>query len=215
MTVSVIFDLDGTLIDSVPDIHAAVARMLAGKGVPPLDLATITSFVGNGLPMLCERVIDRCGLDRADHSRLVAALLQDYTNTPPRLTRIYPHVVAALQSLRAAGHTMGICTNKPLAPALAILSDLGLSGFFAHVTGGDSLPHIKPDPAPLHACIAALGGGPAVFVGDSEVDAQTALQAAVRFLLFTEGYRKSPVAEMPATAHFNDFADLPGMVAAL
>jgi phosphoglycolate phosphatase len=209
----VIFDLDGTLIDSVPDIHAAVARMLVREGVPVLDQAVVKSFVGNGLPTLVARVIDRCGMDAAHHPRLTAGLLQDYTETPQGLTTVYPGVVAALVGLQRAGHPLGICTNKPLAPALAILKTLGLAGHFGVVIGGDSLAVVKPDPAPLRATIAALGGGPAIFVGDSEVDAATARAAEVPFLLYTEGYRKSPVSALAPDAAFADFRDLAACVA--
>ncbi|MFN4154464.1 MAG: phosphoglycolate phosphatase [Paracoccaceae bacterium] len=210
---NVVFDLDGTLIDSAPDIHAAVARMLEGEGRAALDLATVTSFVGNGLPKLVERVVGRVGLDMAHHPRLTKATLDHYNAASSDLTRPYPGVVAALEVLLGEGHAMAVCTNKPEAPARAILRDLGLERFFSVVIGGDSLAVTKPDPAPLHACIAALGGGPTIYVGDSEVDAATAQAARVPFALFTEGYRKTPVAELPHDAVFADFHGLPALLA--
>lgn len=215
MTVHLVFDLDGTLVDSAPDIHAAVARMLADQGRPPLDLATVTSFVGNGLPKLVERVITHTGMDPADHPRLTKATLDHYTAASSELTRPYPGVVKALTKLQESGHKMALCTNKPLQPAREILQSLGLEHFFSNVIGGDSLPVTKPDPAPLHASVAALGGGPTLYVGDSEVDAATALAAQVPFVLFTEGYRKSPVADLPHAASFARFDDLPALVARL
>ncbi len=208
-----VFDLDGTLVDSAPDIHAAVSRMLADEALPPLDLATVTSFVGNGLPKLVERVITHIGLDMRQHPRLTKSTLDHYSAASSDLTRPYPGVVAVLTALQQAGHPMAVCTNKPEAPARAILRDLGLEPFFSVVIGGDSLPVTKPDPAPLHACIAALGGGPTVYVGDSEVDAATALAAHVPFALFTEGYRKTPVADLPHATQFADFLTLPAVLA--
>ena len=208
-----VFDLDGTLIDSAPDIHAAVARMLAGEGLPPLDLATVTSFIGNGLPKLVERVILHSGLDMRTHPRLTRATLEQYNAAPAALTRPYPGVVAVLTALQEAGHPMALCTNKPEAPARAVLRDLGLAPFFPVVIGGDSLPVTKPDPAPLHACIAALGGGPTIYIGDSEVDAATAQAARVPFALFTEGYRKTPVADLPHAVRFAEFHALPAALA--
>ncbi|MDO8885074.1 MAG: phosphoglycolate phosphatase [Pseudotabrizicola sp.] len=208
-----VFDLDGTLVDSAPDIHAAVARMLAEEGQAALDLATVTSFVGNGLPKLVERVIAHVGMDMAQHPRLTKATLDHYNAASSDLTRPYPGVVAVLSELQAAGHVMAICTNKPVAPARAILRDLGLQGFFSVVIGGDSLPVTKPDPAPLHACIAALGGGPVIYIGDSEVDAATAAAAGVPFALFTEGYRKTPVADLPHDVAFSDFHALSAVLA--
>ncbi len=209
---NIVFDLDGTLIDSAPDIHAAVAKMLADEGRDALDLVTITSFIGNGLPKLVERVITRAGMDLADHPRLTKVTLDHYNAASADLTRPYPGVVAALSALQDAGHQMAVCTNKPVAPARDILRDLGLEVFFTTVVGGDSLPVTKPDPAPLHACVEALGGGATIYVGDSEVDAATAAAAKVPFALFTEGYRKTPVEELPHDATFSDFHALPALL---
>jgi phosphoglycolate phosphatase len=211
--VHLVFDLDGTLVDSAPDIHAAVARMLADEGRDPLDLATVISFIGLGLPKLVERVIRHCGMEMGDHARLVGITLGHYNAASSTLTRPYPGVVAALTALQQAGHQMAVCTNKPEAPAHAVLRDLGLAQFFAVVIGGDSLPVTKPDPAPLLACVTALGAGPTIYVGDSEVDAATAAAARLPFALFTEGYRKTPVKDLPHDAAFSDFHDLPEVLA--
>jgi phosphoglycolate phosphatase len=215
VTLPVIFDLDGTLVDSVADIHAAIARLLAEEGLPPLDRATVQSFVGNGLPKLVERVMGATGLPMARHGDLTTRALQIYNAAPAALTRPYPGVPAALAALRDAGHPMGICTNKPQAPAEKVLQGLGLAPFFAAVVGGDRLPVVKPDPAPLWLCADAVGSRCILFVGDSEVDSATARAAGVPFLLFTEGYRKGPVETLPHRAAFSDFAALPALVAAL
>jgi len=129
------------------------------------------------------------------------------------LTVPYRGVPAALEVLAAAGHALGVCTNKPAEPARAVLAHVGLLDRFAVVVGGDSLPVTKPDPAPLRAALDALPPGEALFVGDSEVDAATAKAAGVPFLLFAEGYRKEPVAELPHAAAFDRWDDLPRLVA--
>ena len=175
-----IFDLDGTLVDSAPDIRAAVNLMLAGEGLGPLDLPTVTGFVGNGMPKLVERVMAAKGIDPARHKALTQVTLDHYNAAPSALTRPYAHVPQALAALEAAGHRLAVCTNKPEAPALE--------------------------------CVKALGGGAAVFIGDSEVDAETAAAAGLPFYLFTEGYRKSPVSALPHRAGFSDFAALPGLI---
>lgn len=209
---AIAFDLDGTLIDSAPDIRAAVNRMLAGEGRPPLDLARVVSFIGNGVPKLVERVIRACALDMADHARLSEITLAHYAASPAVLTVAYPRMRAALEQLRDASHVLGICTNKPEAPARAILRDMGLEGYFGAVIGGDTLAVKKPDPAPLARCFDSLGAATGLFVGDSEVDAATAQAAGVPFLLFTEGYRKVPPEALAHRARFSDFAELPGLV---
>ena len=210
---AVIFDLDGTLVDSAPDIHAAVTRLLADVGEAALSAQVVKSFIGNGVPTLVARVLAACGhgSDPARQADWQARFLRHYEADSTTLTQLYPGVTAALSALRDEGHQLALCTNKPEAPARHILGAFGLAGLFPVVVGGDSLPQRKPDPAPLLAAAAGLDG-PALFVGDSEVDAETALAARLPFLLFTEGYRKSPVSALPHAARFDRFADLPALV---
>lgn len=207
----IVFDLDGTLIDSIGEIHEAVARMLKSEGLAPLDLPTVTSFVGNGLPTLVERVIGVTPLAQERHAELTENVLAEYNALGGTLTQTYPHVRDALDALLASGHTLGICTNKPEAPARHILDFLDMK-HFAVISGGDTLPTRKPDPAPLQDVFDRMGSGAQIYVGDSEVDAETAQRAGVPFLLFTEGYRKSPVQQIPHHIAFDDFADLPDLI---
>jgi phosphoglycolate phosphatase len=209
---AIVFDLDGTLIDSAPDIHAAVAAMLAAEGRPPLPLATVTAFIGNGVPVLVARVIAATGLPAGDHARLTEAFHAAYEADPVRLTQPYPGVRAALDAVRADGLALGICTNKPEGVTRDILARLGLAHVFGAVVGGDSLPVRKPDPAGLLACFGQLGAAGGLYVGDSEVDAETAERAEVPFGLFTRGYRRGPAEAMRAAFAFDDFAHLPDLV---
>ncbi len=209
---AIIFDLDGTLVDSAPDIRAAANRMLESEERLPLDLPTVISFIGNGLPKLVERAMRARDLPMERHAELTARTLAFYDAESTARTLPYPGLTEALDSLRARGCILGVCTNKPAAPARDILARLDLAGYFEVVIGGDSLPVRKPDPAPLRAAFAALGRD-GLYVGDSEVDAETAERAQVPFLLFTEGYRKQPVEALPHLARFGHFDDLPGLVA--
>lgn len=211
---AIVFDLDGTLVDSAPDIAAAANRVLTEMGHAPLSLPVMTSFIGHGIPNLVRQVIAHCGLDPALHAAMNARMVTVYAEAPASLTRPYPGVPAALEALRAQGFAMGVCTNKNHALAVQILDALDLSRFFPVVIGGDSLPQKKPDPAPLHAAFAALGQ-PLVYVGDSEVDAEAAQAAGLRFALYTGGYRKRPVHELPHDVLFDDFAETPLLLAAL
>ena len=208
-----IFDLDGTLIDSAPDICAAVSQMLDSQGLPPLDLATVTGFTGNGLPNLVARVINHVGLSMGDHAALTAQMMQRYTEQPATLTQPFDHVTETLRQLQTAGHPMAICTNKALVPTHAVLDALNLSRFFSVVIGGDTLAVNKPDAAPCLAAMAALNTRTALFIGDSEVDAACAHAASVPFVLFTKGYRKTEIPS--AVARFSDYADLPALLKTL
>ncbi|SMX34353.1 phosphoglycolate phosphatase [Actibacterium lipolyticum] len=209
---AIIFDLDGTLIDSAPDIHAAVNKMLAEVGQSELTLDTVRSFIGNGVPKLIERVIGAHGLAMDDHATLLAMFMRHYDADPATLTTLYPNAEKVITDFAAEGFRMGICTNKPEAPTRAILAAFGIDGMFDVVIGGDTLPVKKPDPAPLNAAVKALDQSITIYVGDSEVDAETATRAGLPFALFTEGYRKSPVSALAHDAKFADFAELPGIV---
>ena len=207
----IVFDLDGTLIDSAPDIHAGANALLMAEGSEPITLAEARGFVGQGAAAFIEKVRHARGIAESEQARLLAAFVQSYATLITR-TRVYPGVLEALERLRDDGHRLGICTNKPLVPCNAVLAHLGLERLFEVVLAGDSLPTHKPDPAPLHAAFAALGEGPQIFVGDGEVDAETARRAKVPFLLYTEGYRKAEVASLPHAAAFSDHGALVGLV---
>ena len=206
----IVFDLDGTLVDSAPDLHAAANRMLAELGRPPLSLRQVTSFVGNGVPKLVERCLEATGGADGQLAGAVARFRRHYDAAPAELTRPYPNVLATARALRQSGCRLGVCTNKPEAPARKLLALLGMDALFDAVVGGDTLSVQKPDPAPLRQAIGALGGAPgsALYVGDSEIDAATAANAGVAFALFTRGYRKTPIDCFDGVLAFSDFADL-------
>lgn len=211
---ALIFDLDGTLIDSVPDVHAASNEVLAENGFAPLTLMQVRGFIGRGVPHLVHCLLEASGAggDELLQARLTAAFIARYDGAVG-LTALFPGVREALTAFRAAGHPLAICTNKPLAPTSAVLRHFEIEPLFAAIIGGDSLPARKPDPAPLLKAHQMLGGGRALYVGDSEVDAETAQRTGLPFLLFTEGYRKAPVSALPHAIAFSDFAMLPGIVA--
>lgn len=208
----VIFDLDGTLIDSAPDIHATANAVLAAEQLGALDLPTVRSFIGRGVPHLVGQLLQAHGIvDERRHGRMVAAFGRLYDDAVG-LTRPYPGVPAALAALQADGHRLGVCTNKPVSPARSILRHLGLLDHFAAIIGGDSCPQRKPDPAPLRLALAACGQGPAVYVGDSEIDAECAAAAGLPLVLFTGGYRRTPVEDLPHRVAMDDFAILPAVI---
>lgn len=208
-----IFDLDGTLIDSAPDIHAAGNAVLAAEGLPPVTLVQARGFIGAGAPTFVARLVAaQAGTlpeaARADlHTRMLARFMERY-ETAVTLTRLYPGAVEALDALRTAGLRLGLCTNKPEGPTRAVLRHFGLTEHFDAVVGGDTLPQRKPDPAPLRRAMADLGVARCLYVGDSEIDAETAAAAGQVFALFTEGYRKTPVSELAHSFAFSDYSAL-------
>lgn len=209
----IVFDLDGTVIDSAPDIRRIANEILSAEGAPPITMAETRSFIGAGVATFVCRMRAARGLPDAAQDRIAAAFLARY-ETAVELTEPYPGARAALDRLAGAGHRLALCTNKPVGPCRAVLAHLALADLFEAIVGGDSLAVRKPDPAPLHAAFAALGPGRRLYVGDSDVDAETAQRAGVPFLLYTRGYRQSPVDDLCHDAAFDDWADLPALVAA-
>ena len=208
----IVFDLDGTLIDSAPDLHVICNDLLAGEGLAPVSLDRVRGYIGMGAAVFIERMRRDHGIPGTEQQRLLEAMMARYLDAVG-LTRPYPNVIETLAALRVAGHRLGVCTNKPLGATRAVLQHLDIERFFGTVFGGDSLAVHKPDPAPLRAALDALGeDGAAVYVGDSEIDAETASRAGLPFLLFTEGYRAKPVEDLPHTHVFSDFAELPGLI---
>ncbi len=216
MTKGIIFDLDGTLIDSAPDLHAISSAVLAAHGHEPLTLQTVTSFIGNGIPKLVERCFKAADdpLQGKELEGAVAEFLEKYAVAPAKYSKFYPGVVETLDILKDQGFTLGICTNKTESLAVLIVEEMGLSSYFACVAGGDRIKEKKPAPEPLINCAREMGCRPQniIFVGDSETDAATAENAGVSFILFTEGYRKVLASELYHHALYCRFSHLPRLV---
>jgi phosphoglycolate phosphatase len=214
MSAPVVFDLDGTLIDSLPGITGAANALLDEEGLPPLGSKQVAGFVGRGEQVFLDRLIAATALDPQTRDSLMPRFIAHYERAA-RGTRLFDGVAGMLDAFDAAGVAMGLCTNKPAAPLAPVLEETGLSGRFAVVVAGDAMPRRKPDPAPLLHAFEVLGQGPGLYVGDSEVDAETAERAGIPFALFTEGIRQAAIADIPHQAAFNDFSELPAIRARL
>ena len=209
---AVIFDLDGTLIDSAPDLHAAASAFLAERGLGPVTLAEVREFIGEGVPRLVARCLAAAGAP-AKGRELTAAVERYraiYAAEPVRLTRPYDGVEATLGGLSARGLLLGVCTNKPEGVSRDIVSRLGLDRHLRVLVGGDTLKAMKPDPAPLLHAVRLLGAAPAevLYVGDSGTDADTAGAAGIAFALYSGGYRKRRLDDFDECFVFHDFAAL-------
>ncbi len=210
MTARIVFDLDGTLIDSVPDIQGIANAVLTDYGVDPVSLDETRSFIGEGIQVFVEKLRAARGIPDSEQARILDQAVARYDDAVT-LTVTYPGVVEALQVL-AEDNRLGICTNKLYRPCMAVLKHLKIDHYFGSVWGGDNPLGRKPNPAPLRAVFDELGDGPMLYVGDSEIDAETAKGASVPFLLFTEGYRKTPVTSIPHAKAFGDYNDLPDLI---
>lgn len=211
---AVIFDLDGTLVDSAAAIAKIGNKVLAEQGLPLLTEEEARGYVGNGAAKFIERALAARGVtpEGAALEAHVERFEAFYADAPGEDNVPYPGVDALVRELHADGVKLGVCTNKPGAPTRTVIEAMGWIDLFGALVGGDALPTRKPDPAPLHHCAALLevdfADGAAVYVGDSEVDAATAKAAGAPFAIFTEGYRKTPIAELPHDRSFSDYAQL-------
>jgi len=216
MTKGVIFDLDGTLIDSAPDLHAIANAVLAAHGHAPLTLQTITSFIGNGIPKLVERCFETVNnsLEGEAFDNAVIMFLEKYAQAPATNSKLYPNVIETLDDLKKKGFVLGICTNKTEKMSNLIVEKMGLAPYFSCVAGGDRLKEKKPAPEPLINCAREMGCEleNIIYVGDSETDSATAKAAGVPFILFTEGYRKILASDLYHQALYCKFSHLPHLI---
>jgi len=209
---TVVFDLDGTLIESEPDLRAALNRLLQDMGRRAVSRDEVVMMIGDGVPKLVERgLMATSDDDIEDLEGHVARFLTYYEAAPTDLSEAFPGAHELLEALKAAGAKIGVCTNKPEAPSRNILRIFGLDGFVDAVVGGDTLDGIrKPDPRHLAAVIERLGSDPAraVMVGDNANDIGTARALGVPAVAVSFGYPRGPVADLKADAVIDQFEEL-------
>jgi len=212
-----VFDLDGTLVDSAPDLRAALNQMLRERGHPALSLAQVKRMVGDGAPTMVARALAASGSDPADSAGALPRFLEIYEANAVRLTRPYPKVPETLASLRGRGYRTSICTNKPQRATIAVIEGLGLGELFDGIAGGDRFPVKKPDPGHLLGLIGELGGRAeaSAMIGDSENDAGAARAAGVPLVLMRYGYARVDPESLAADALVGHFAELPEALARL
>ncbi|MGE5647265.1 MAG: HAD family hydrolase [Acidobacteriota bacterium] len=185
-----IFDLDGTLVDSKLDLAHSVNATREHFGLPKLDVATIGQYVGNGAPVLIRRAMGN-GASDADVRKALEYFLSHYDQHKLDDTRAYPGIPEALAELEAAGVRMAVLTNKPVRVSTAIIEGLGLARHFARIYGGNSFEQKKPDPVGVNTLLADLGAARerTLMVGDSSVDVRTARNAGVKCCGVTYGFQ--------------------------
>jgi phosphoglycolate phosphatase len=206
-----VFDLDGTLVDSVPDLHAALNEMLRERGRRPLSPPQVKRMVGDGVPTLVARALAASGADAAEAATALPRFLEIYEANAADLTRPYPGVPETLTALRRRGYRTAICTNKPQRATIAVMQGLGLLPLFDGIAGGDRFPVKKPHPDHLLRLIAELGAEPraSAMIGDNENDAAAARAVGLPLVLMRYGYSRVDPESLGADALLDHFSELP------
>lgn len=212
--VTVIFDLDGTLIDTARDLAAAMNHALGLAGAPPVPMEDVRHLVGHGARAMLAGGFARAGAPTpapAAMEKHLAVFLEYYFAHIADHSRPFPHAAETVEALRTAGAKTAICTNKREAPARQLIETLDLTGLFDAIIGGDTAGAPKPDAAPVRLCLDATGARRGVFVGDSDTDIAAAAAAGLPCLTASFGY--GPLARAhEARAMFDDYRALPALV---
>jgi phosphoglycolate phosphatase len=206
---TIVFDLDGTLADTAPDLTAALNHALGELGRPSVPAADVRHMVGHGARALLGRGLAATGeVSDALIEQGFPLFIAYYEDHICDHSYAWPGVEAALDALAADGVALSVCTNKLEGLAHRFIAEIGWEGRFASIVGGDTLPVRKPDPAPLFEAIARAGGGPAAFVGDSITDTDTARNAGLPCVAVTFGFSDRPTEKLGANVLIDHFDQL-------
>ena len=199
---AIIFDLDGTLIDSAVELTAAVNGGLAHYKLPPVTVSQVKTMIGDGAMALTERAFAAVGrrLNAAGLAEALEVVRGEYARQPP--SGFYPGARETVERLAAMGLSLAVCTNKPEKPAKRILGQLGVTQHFRTIVGGDSFATKKPDPGPIQALMEHLGGTPedTIMIGDSANDVIAGRIAGLYTVAVSYGYSNTPPHELGADA---------------
>ena len=211
---AVVWDLDGTLVDSAADLAKALNELLLENGQHSHSVENVRTMIGAGVAKLIERGFRAAGapVDASRRDAMMPRFMELYTACATETTQLVPHAREALEYFYHAGVKQGLCTNKPFTVTRLIVSTLDISGFFSSIVGGDSTAARKPHPLPLLTCLEELETRPedAVMVGDSGADVGSARAAGVPVILVPDGYTGEPAVSLGADYVVGSLADLPG-----
>jgi phosphoglycolate phosphatase len=205
------FDLDGTLLDTSATLTRAVDHALAQGGRPPLHIDEVKPMIGGGAKRMLEHGLGRSGpVDEAEFKRLYRIMLDFYGANVSEGSVPYPGLIDALDRLQADGVRLAVVTNKFESFARQLLTDVGLIDRFPVLIGGDTLGkgNAKPSAAPMHAMVERLGGGRAVFLGDSVYDTFAARNAGIPSIAVSFGFLLGPIEELEADAVIDHYDEL-------
>ena len=211
----VLWDLDGTLTDSIVDINASMNVVLAQYGLGSVCVDDARLMVGLGAGKLLERAFDHVGgREHYDADAAYASFVEHYRDHCCVHTALFDGVAEVLDALHQRGFKQAVCTNKPVQMARTIVQDLGLKPYFGSIIGGDSTTRRKPDAEPVMACLAELHSSPdkALMIGDSSADAGCAIAAGVPVVLVDWGYTSEALDTLGANVVLSDINELPGLL---
>jgi phosphoglycolate phosphatase len=216
---TIVFDLDGTLIDTAPDLVDTLNVVFAREGLPQVPYETARNLIGGGARTMIARGIEQDGriVPPAKLERMFTDFIAHYSEHVAVRSRPFPGLIEALDVLNAAGCRFAVCTNKFERLSILLLNELKLAGRFAAICGQDTFGMQKPDPEVLRRTVAAAGGdlGQAIMIGDSLTDIRTARAAGVPVIAVDFGYSERPVAEYAPDRVISHFAQLPAAIAAV
>ncbi len=216
---TIVFDLDGTLVDTAPDLVDTLNVIFAREALPPVPYETARNLIGGGARMMIARGMEAEGrtLAAGELDRLFADFIAYYSDHIAIGSRLFPGVLEAMDQLGARGARFAICTNKLERLSVLLLETLGIADRFAAICGQDTFGMQKPDPEVLRRTIAAAGGSMqgAVMIGDSATDIHTARAAGVPVIAVDFGYSDRPVADYAPDRIIGHFSQLPAAIAAL
>ena len=213
----ILFDLDGTLIDSAPDLDGTLNIILKRHGRTTLTISSVKKLVGNGARALLERGFKETGAPAENLDALTVEFIETYVPNCAVLSRPFSGVIETLDTFANSGYRMAVCTNKPQAPSETILTELGLMQYFEVVVGGDFFPMRKPDPQHLLGALQLMDAPktPAIMVGDSYNDVASARNAGMPVIVVTYGYTTTPAHELGGDILVDHFSDIVTAVARL
>jgi len=213
MSPALIFDLDGTLVDTAPDLLGALNAVLLREGRPAVNHADLRHLVGFGARTMMIEAFRMSG-GPAEESRLpglIDAFIAHYKKHIAVASRPFPGVETALATLKADGTRMGVLTNKPQELTDLLLPAVELDGYFGAIHGAGRYSYNKPDARVFHHVVEELGGGPALMIGDSATDVATARAAGVKVILVSFGYTPQPVRSLGADVVTDHFSEIPAL----
>lgn len=211
-TTTIVFDLDGTLIDTAPDLVESLNHTIAARDLAPVSYEDLTHLVGQGARVMIQRAFALRGapLAEEDVPALLDRFITHYEAGMPGKSHPYPGLIEALERMKAAGYILAVCTNKMERLALPLLERLQLTGYFAAITGGDTFAFRKPDPAHILATIERAGGqaDKVLMIGDSINDIMAARNGNIPSIAVPFGYSDVPVEKLGASCIIGHFDEL-------